>query len=179
MEPWQYLDDSASPCDVLVIGCGNVLRGDDAAGPVLIRRLWEMPQFAPSLEPGVVQTPARVKLVDGGTAGMDVAFQMRGAGRCIIVDACTTGGAPGTVYRVPGEQLASLPDAKGTSSHDFRWDNAIAVGRWLLGPLMPDDIEVYLIEAGNLGFGDPLSDTVSAAVDEVGQLILEETSLVA
>ena len=25
----------------LVIGCGNLLRGDDAAGPVLVRRRWE------------------------------------------------------------------------------------------------------------------------------------------
>ena len=31
--------------------------------------------------------PTGVRLVDGGTAGMDVAFQMRGAARVIIVDA--------------------------------------------------------------------------------------------
>ena len=183
MQPWEYLDDSVSPCDVLVIGCGNILRGDDAAGPVLIRRLWELPQFAPSLDPGGQPEPSgaasagRVRLVDGGTAGMDVAFQMRAARRCIIVDACTTGAQPGTVYRVPADQVASLPGVKGASSHDFRWDNAIGLGRWLLGPLMPDDIEVYLIEAGSLGFGDPLSDAVSQAVDEVARLIVAETSL--
>jgi Ni,Fe-hydrogenase maturation factor len=26
---------------VLVIGCGNLLRGDDGVGPVLVRHLWE------------------------------------------------------------------------------------------------------------------------------------------
>ncbi|PMP83831.1 MAG: peptidase M52, partial [Roseiflexus castenholzii] len=26
----------------LIIGCGNLLRGDDGVGPILIRRLWEI-----------------------------------------------------------------------------------------------------------------------------------------
>ena len=30
-----------SGIDTLIIGCGNLLRGDDATGPVLIRRMWE------------------------------------------------------------------------------------------------------------------------------------------
>ena len=47
-------------CAVLVVGCGNLLRGDDGVGPVLIRHLWDR---------GV---PEGAKLVDGGTAGMDV-----------------------------------------------------------------------------------------------------------
>ena len=50
--------------------------------------------------------PDGLRLVDGGTAGMDVAFQMRGADRVVIVDASATGAAPGTVYRVPGAELA-------------------------------------------------------------------------
>src|SRR3954469_12489825 len=79
-----------STCALLVVGCGNLLRADDGVGPILIRHLWES---------GV---PADVRLVDGGPAGMDVAFQIRGAARVILVDACTGGGAPGTVYRLPG-----------------------------------------------------------------------------
>ena len=30
-----------SGMDTLIVGCGNLLRGDDATGPVLIRRMWE------------------------------------------------------------------------------------------------------------------------------------------
>ncbi|MFN8021251.1 MAG: hydrogenase maturation protease [Acidimicrobiales bacterium] len=52
----------------LIIGCGNLLRGDDAVGPVVVRRL---------LDRGL---PAGVEVADGGTGGMDVAFRMRGAG---------------------------------------------------------------------------------------------------
>ena len=82
----KLLDDGFAPasCKVLVIGCGNILRGDDAVGPVLIRYLWDL---------GV---PPSVRMVDGGTAGMDVAFQMRGAERVVIVDASSTGEPAGT-----------------------------------------------------------------------------------
>jgi len=87
--------------DTLIIGCGNLLRGDDGVGPILIRRLWE------------IGLPEGVRVADGGTAGMDVAFQMRGADRVIIVDACRTSAAPGTLYRVPGEQLEQIPPPEG------------------------------------------------------------------
>ncbi|MGB8853067.1 MAG: hydrogenase maturation protease [Pirellulales bacterium] len=60
----------------LIIGCGNLLRGDDAAGPVVVRRLWDR-----GLRDGV-------ECADGGTAGMDVAFQMRGCDHVVLVDAC-------------------------------------------------------------------------------------------
>ena len=54
------------PTDTVIVGCGNLLRGDDAAGPILVRVLAER------------ELPPGVRLIDGGTAGMDVAFAMRG-----------------------------------------------------------------------------------------------------
>nr|WP_313775579.1 hydrogenase maturation protease [Mycobacterium sp.] len=140
---------------MLVIGCGNLLRGDDGVGPVLVRHLWER---------GV---PDGAKLVDGGTAGMDVAFQMRGAARVVIIDAAATGAAPGTVYRVPGHQLAELPPLQGLHTHMFRWDHAIAFARWALGEDCPTDITVFLIEAAGVELGAELSDTATAAMEQV------------
>ena len=158
------LDDGFAPppCDVLVVGCGNILRGDDAVGPFLIRRLWE---------DGV---PAAIRIVDGGTAGMDVAFQMRGARRVVIVDASSTGVAPGTVYRVPGEELADTGPLDGLHTHSFRWDHALTFSRWLLGPDCPTDITVFLIEVADLTPGAELTGTVRAAMEQVIGLIREE-----
>jgi hydrogenase maturation protease len=206
LQPWELLEGEdpslsvALQCDALIIGCGNVLRGDDAAGSVLIHRLWEDPRLATQLaapmeiydsadnygvniaENTAVTTTAttstlHVRLVDAGTSGMDTAFQMRGAARCILVDACLTGSEPGTVFKVPAAQIADIPDVGNLTSHGFRWDHAIALGRWLLGPLMPADIEVYLIEAGQLEFCEPLSDAVSSAVDKVATRILDGLGL--
>jgi len=144
---------------VLVIGCGNLLRGDDGVGPVLIRHLWDR---------GV---PEGAKLVDGGTAGMDVGFQMRGAQRVVIVDASATGAAPGTIYRVPGEELTDLPPLQGLHTHSFRWDHAIPFARWALGDACPTDITVFLIEAAGMEMGAELSEPVSTAMEQVMALI--------
>lgn len=160
----ELLDDGFEPaaCEVLVIGCGNILRGDDAVGPVLIRYLWDL---------GV---PASVRMVDGGTAGMDVAFQMRGAGRVVIVDASSTGETPGTIFRVPGHELADLPTVDGLHTHSFRWDHALAFSRWLLGPECPTDVTVFLIEAGPLSPGAELSAPVQLAMEQVATLLRSE-----
>lgn len=149
-------------CDVLVVGCGNLLRGDDGVGPVLVRHLWDR---------GV---PDGARLVDGGTAGMDVGFQMRGARRVVIVDASNTGVAPGTVYRVPGEELTDLPPLQGLHTHAFRWDHAIPFARWALGDACPTDITVFLIEAAAMELGAELSEPVSTSMEQVIGLIEAE-----
>lgn len=146
-------------CAVMVVGCGNLLRGDDGVGPILVRHLWER---------GV---PDGLRLVDGGTAGMDVAFQMRGAQRVVIVDASATGAAPGTMYRVPGAELAQLPPLEGVHTHSFRWDHAIALARWALADECPSDITVFLIEAANVAMGVDLSPEVTASMEKVIDII--------
>lgn len=157
--PEDTLDLEPPGCDVLVVGCGNLLRGDDGVGPVLIRHLWDR---------GV---PPGARLVDGGTAGMDVAFQMRGAKRVVIVDASATGAAPGTLYRLPGEELNDLPPLSGLHTHAFRWDHAIPFARWALGEACPTDITVFLIEAADIQFGSELSEPVVTAMEQVIDLV--------
>ena len=62
---------------ITIIGCGNLIRKDDGAGPILIRKLWDL---------GV---PSNVRLADGGTAGMDVVFQIGKAEE--LIDGSGTG----------------------------------------------------------------------------------------
>ncbi|MDA8068788.1 MAG: hydrogenase maturation protease [Actinomycetota bacterium] len=164
LAPHELLDDGFSPpaCDTVVIGCGNLLRGDDALGPIAVRELWQH---------GV---PDGVRLIDGGTAGMDVAFMMRGAGRVVIVDAARTGAEPGTVFRVPAAELTQLPPVESIHTHAFRWDHALAFGSWLLGPELPEKIEVWLVEAGSLEPGAPLTPAVQKGMRRVVAMIAAE-----
>lgn len=150
--------------DTVIIGCGNLLRGDDGVGPILIRRLWEL-----GLPPGV-------RVVDGGTAGMDVAFKMRGADRVIIVDAARTGAEPGAIYQVPGEVLEQIPPPSGMNLHAFRWDHSLAFGRWLLKDEYPRDITVYLVEGACFEPGAPLSDAVAARMEQLAQRLVATLS---
>ena len=147
----------------LVIGCGNLLRGDDAVGPVLVRHL------------AALGTPPGVRLADAGTAGMDVAFAMRGRDRVVIVDASTgSGQPPGTLFRVPGERLEQLPPPAGINLHAFRWDQALAFGRWLLKDEYPREVIVWLVEAASLDHGAPLSPVVEATMRELADRLLVE-----
>lgn len=150
---------------ILIIGCGNLLRGDDSVGPILIRHLWEL------------GLPEGVFCVDGGTAGMDVAFQMCGKNKVIIIDACKTGEEVGTVFKVPGEELENLPPLTDIHTHNFRWDNALAFGRWLLKDEYPKDITVYLIEGENFEFGEVLTPKIKETMVNLAVKLLEDLRL--
>jgi hydrogenase maturation protease len=151
-----------APPNTLIIGCGNLLRGDDAVGPILIRHLWQL------------GLPQGVHCADGGTGGMDVAFQMRGVPHVILVDACVSGSEPGATFCLPGSEVEHLPPLAGINMHCFRWDHALAFGRWLLKEDYPKKITVYLIEAQNLVIGDALSPPVEAAMSALADRILED-----
>ena len=140
---------------VLVIGCGNPLRGDDAAGPVLVRRLWDR------------GLPEGVRCADGGTGGMDVVFQMRGVPEVILVDACRTGAEPGAIFEVPGDEVANLPPLAGINLHAFRWDHALAFARWLLREGRPERVSAILIEGATFDVGAALSPAVDRAINAV------------
>lgn len=137
----------------LVIGCGNLLRSDDGVGPVLLRHLMDR------------EMPEGVGVADGGTAGMDVAFRMRGARHVILVDACVTGAEPGTLYEVPGHEVETPPLEACGNLHSFRWDHAISFARWLLKDDFPESITVYLVEAMTTMPGMELSEPVRNAME--------------
>lgn len=156
---------TTSGIDTLIIGCGNLLRGDDATGPVLIRRMWER------------GLPDHVHCADGGTGGMDVAFQMRGVRHVILVDACQSESEPGATFELPGEEVEQLPPIEGINLHAFRWDHAIAFGRWLLKEDYPKNITVYLIEGADFEVGEALSPAVDQAIDRLVDRLFEVVAI--
>ena len=152
------LPAAATPEPLLVvIGCGNLNRSDDGAGVRVIHQLRS--DFGGSL-------PAGVKLFDAGTGGMEVMFQARGARQLIVVDACRSGSEAGAIFRLPGSEIDTAHQP-AYSLHDFRWDHAVHAGRRIFGDAFPNDLTVFLIEAGSLDFGTELTAPVSRAVGRV------------
>jgi len=117
-----------------------------------------------------------VHCADGGTGGMDVAFQMRGVPEVILIDACKSGSEPGALFQLPGEELEHLPPLTGIHTHAFRWDHALAFGRWLLKDEYPKNITVYLIEGVNFGFGYPLSEPVERSMKILARKLMDSLS---
>ncbi len=144
---------------VLIIGCGNLLRGDDGVGPRLVSRLLDL------------GLPQSMRAVDGGTAGLAVVDMMDGIRQVAIVDACTGVGEPGYVLEVPGESLAVQAPAVG-NLHDFRFDHAIAFGRLMLKERFPERVTVFLIEAGQFTPGAPLSEAVARSMESLCRELL-------
>jgi hydrogenase maturation protease len=149
------VDDGA-----VVIGVGNPDRGDDGAGPEVIRRL------------GSIARPG-MKLVS--TSGSDPATIIDAwaeVGTAVVVDAMVSGAASGTVTRFDLTENRLPSAVRLVSTHALGAATAIELAR-ALGKL-PGRLIVYGIEAGTMGDGIGLSPAVAAAVDAAALLVLEE-----
>jgi hydrogenase maturation protease len=137
-----------------IIGCGNLDRGDDAAGVLVARRLCELGVEA------IVQTGEASSLIEAWSGADDV----------VVVDAVVTGSPVGTVRMWAGRP-PSLP-RKPVSSHGFgvaeAFDLAEALGR------LPRRFRLYGIEGKEFAPGGPVSPEVLRAVQEVAQKIAAE-----
>ncbi|MFI5372206.1 MAG: hydrogenase maturation protease, partial [Candidatus Eisenbacteria bacterium] len=137
------------PVTTRVIGVGNRERGDDAAGPEVVRRLADRgPRGLHTIE------------CDGGLGPTFDAIT--GAGSVLVVDAMSSGATPGTVRRFDAGE-GPLPVAfAARSTHGFGVGEAVELAR-VLGRL-PDRIEVIGIEGACWDPGAPLSPPVEAAI---------------
>jgi hydrogenase maturation protease len=144
----------------VVIGVGNSERGDDGAGPEVIRLL------------GSMAPPGMGLLATSGSDPATIMDAWAGVGTAIVVDAMISGAAPGSVTRFDLTQ-GPLPSAvRLVSTHALGATTAVELAR-ALGRL-PARLIIYGIEAGTMGDGSGLSPPVAAAVDVAARLILEE-----
>lgn len=153
-------DAGSSRPQTLVVGCGSSISGDDAAGPEVVRRL------------NGRGLPEEVECVDAGTNGFEVALRMRSAAEVILVDACLSGGEPGTIRELNGEPTDGQSGRGGVSIHSLRWDQAIALSRSLSGGGRPARLTVFLIEGRRFEPGDGLSPEVDRAVDRLADRLV-------
>ncbi|WP_405054302.1 hydrogenase maturation protease [Telmatospirillum sp.] len=138
----------------LVIGVGNSWRRDDGVGAEVVERLRGK---LPTLElPG---------------EGTELIEAWRDTGWVIVIDAMRSGGPVGTILHI---DAAAGPLPKGRFSclsHQFGLAEAVEMAR-LLGRL-PPKIEIYGIEAADLGQGKGLSPAVEAAAIRLSADLLE------
>lgn len=157
----QALADIGGSSRVLsIIGCGNPNRTDDGAGVYVAGKLKE--RFPDS---------ADLRIFIAGLAGMDVMFQARGSTSLIIIDANRSDSEPGSIFEVPGEVLANIPEPS-FGLHGFRWDHALYAGKKIFKNEFPDEVTVFLIEAESLELGFNLTETVQRAADKVVEMIV-------
>jgi hydrogenase maturation protease len=147
---------------VVVIGVGNRLRGDDAAGPAVAERV--RARAPRNVDVRICeQEPSR--LLDA-LAGADVAF---------VVDAVSTGAAPGTLHRFDASSAAVPSRELRSSTHALGVGESLELAR-ALGRL-PGRTVVFGIEGSDFLAGAELSSAVAAGVERAAASVLEEVAL--
>ncbi|HYG70494.1 MAG TPA: hydrogenase maturation protease, partial [Anaeromyxobacteraceae bacterium] len=92
---------------VAVIGIGNVLTGDDAIGPYVVRVLEAAWTF-----------PADVEVYDAGTPGLDLTAYISGVETLVIVDAVRAKGAPGELRVYSKDEILKGAPLLAMSPHE-------------------------------------------------------------
>jgi hydrogenase maturation protease len=146
---------------VVVIGVGNALRGDDGVGPAVAERV--RAEIPAGVEVTVCEEePTRLIEAFGGA---DVA---------VVVDAVSTGAAPGTLHRfdasdapVPSRELRSSTHALGIGE---TLELARALGR------LPRRTIVFGVEGSDFVARDGLTAPVAGAVGRASAAVVEEVT---
>lgn len=146
---------------MLIIGCGNLLRGDDGVGVHVVRELEKL------------SLPGKVKIIDAGTRSLDMLFQMEAEDKVVIIDAVKGGLEAGTIYRLTKEDLSS-PEATPISLHEVKLEYALRMGDRIWGERSPREIVIFGVEAASLIQGIGLSPKVEECLPKLVNLILEE-----
>jgi len=144
---------------IAVFGIGNVLMGDDAVGPSMIRyldALWEFPE-------GVI-------LEDLGTPSLDLAGRLVDCDAVVFVDAvaCKDNPPPGTLRRFNRAEILRHPPSLRLSPHDPSLKETLLTVELL--PNGPSDVVLIGIVPKSLdqfGLSDEIESVLPAAADAV------------
>ncbi len=141
---------------LLIVGCGNRERGDDAAGLLVVERLRVL----------------GIAAEEYSGEGLALIESWSRAESVILIDAVVTGAAPGTISVWDARTAPVSRDAFRASTHSFGVAEAVELAR-ALGRL-PGSLTIYGIEGRNFERGSPPAPEVLAAVEELAFRIAEE-----
>jgi len=134
---------------MVVLALGNLIRSDDAVGLFALQRLQNDSRV-----------PADVSLVEGGTKGLDLVPYVSEASRLLVLDAVDVGAPAGTILRLAGEDIQSLPG--GGSVHELALADILAALR-ILG-CEPPEIVLLGVQPARTELGTSLSPPVETAL---------------
>lgn len=142
----------ASDSPILVLGLGNLLLLDDAAGLRLLEDLGRDNAYPED----------EVEFVDGGTQGLALLGYLNDRKAIIILDAVGLGAAPGTVHLMNSDEVATLGGRRATTSHEGNALELLATARLFWED--PPEITLVGIEPGLIATGIGLSPAVEAGI---------------
>lgn len=149
---------------ILVLGCGNILFGDDGFGPAVAERLLSRTDL-----------PEGMCVIDAGTSVREILFDVtlseKRPRKIIIVDAMDKGFKPGELFR-PSIDTVPMKKLDDFSIHQLPTSNLLYELRKFCGV----DVELIACQVQDVPkkVSPGLSPPVRAAVSKAAEMILRE-----
>jgi len=145
----------------VVLGLGNLIRSDDGIGLYALTQLEQDTRL-----------PVDVSLVEGGTKGLELVPYICDASHLLVLDAVDVGAAPGTVSRIAGKELRSLPGS--ASVHELALADVLNALR-IMGQ-EPEEVVLLGVQPQNTELGTDLSAPAQQALPTLVEAALNELS---
>lgn len=139
--------------EVLVLGLGNRLLRDDAAGPLAVDLLLASP------------SEHRAVFRDGGTIGLSLLPEIEQASDFIAVDAASFGAVPGTVRVFEGLAMDAQLGGRKRSAHEVALFDLMATA--LLNDRLPRRRALVAVEPASTALGPEPTPAVAAAIPQM------------
>jgi hydrogenase 3 maturation protease len=138
---------------VLIVGVGNILKGDDAAGPLLCEKL--------------KQAGISTQVIDAGTAPENYIQKIinKVPQNLLVVDAIEFGAPPGTIEIFNCEQLDSHAFSTHTLSPRFFVD--------IIHKSINVDVYFIGIQPAHIQLGSPVSEQVNSAIENLCRILMD------
>ncbi|NIP42255.1 MAG: hydrogenase maturation protease [candidate division Zixibacteria bacterium] len=138
---------------ILLIGAGNEFRSDDAVGPVIAKKIYQL-------------YPDRIKYIKDISDSTNLIEHWKKRKHVFFIDAVCSGCDPGTVFRFDALN-EEIPEniSSNLSTHTFNLKEAIELARNL--DSLPLALIVYGIECRNFEYGKCFSPEIKPAISEV------------
>lgn len=144
-----------------IYGIGNILLGDDGAGPAVINHL--VSHFALDTD---------LTIEDLGTPSLDLPSYLIGYDFVIFIDAVAVDAEPGSIHLFSREEIIAAPPGIRISPHEPSINDALIVLDFAGGA--PKDVVLVGIVPQTLDGGNVLSPAVAEAVPPAAEIVIAE-----
>jgi hydrogenase maturation protease len=148
--------------EILILGIGNPLLGDDGFGVEVVRRLGNRAGLG------------GVEVLDGGASGLYLLPYLEGKSHILVIDAINFGGVAGQMIRFRADEVPAFLGAK-LSEHQVTFHEVLALMKLL--KINPKEFLFIGVQPVASRWGDALSPDVEMAIDNVIGEVLDQVRI--
>jgi hydrogenase maturation protease len=148
------------PDNILVLGIGNPLMGDDGVGIRVIEMLSQR------------ELPPGVQVEEADLPGWGLPSWFEGQSKVILIDAVQMGQEPGNWRRFRSDEIHAVMEENSLSLHQQDLACGLELAQAL--DLLPQDLVLYGIQPAEISAGAGLSPEVQARMPDIVENILND-----